>query len=68
LDVGVQEEFTRYLQERGINDDLALFIPELIEHKEQKVCKSLLNRRSSSHDAPQEYVKWLGKVKGFVDV
>ncbi|KAF9652748.1 mitochondrial glycoprotein [Thelephora ganbajun] len=51
LDVGVQEEFIRFLQERGINDDLALFIPELIEHKEQK-----------------EYVKWLGKVKGFVDV
>jgi len=51
LDVGVQEEFIRYLQERGINDDLALFIPELIEHKEQK-----------------EYVKWLGKVRGFVDV
>jgi len=50
LDAGVQEEFIRYLQERGINDDLALFIPELIEHKEQK-----------------EYVKWLGKVKGFVD-
>jgi complement component 1 Q subcomponent-binding protein, mitochondrial len=45
LDVQVQEEFTRYLQERGINDDLALFIPELIEHKEQKVCKSLVNRR-----------------------
>jgi len=51
LDVGVQEEFIRYLQERGINDNLALFIPELIEYKEQK-----------------EYVNWLGKVKGFVDV
>jgi complement component 1 Q subcomponent-binding protein len=51
LDVGVQEEIIRYLQERGINDDLALFIPELTEYKEQK-----------------EYVKWLGKVKGFVDV
>jgi len=51
LDIGVQEEFIRYLQERGINDDLASFIPELIEQKEQK-----------------EYVKWLGKVKGFVDV
>jgi len=51
LDTGVQEEFIRYLQERGIDDDLAAFIPELIEHKEQK-----------------EYVKWLGKVKEFVDV
>ena len=44
LDVGVQEEFIRYLQERGINDDLALFIPELTEYKEQKVCKSLVNQ------------------------
>ena len=68
MDVGVQDEFIRYLQERGINDDLASFIPELIEQKEQKVCKSLVNRRFSSHDTPQEYVKWLGKVKGFVDV
>jgi len=51
LDVGVQEEFIRHLQERGVDDDLASFIPELIEHKEQK-----------------EYIKWLGKVKGFVDV
>jgi len=50
LDVGVQEEFTCYLQERGINEDLGLFIPELVEYREQK-----------------EYVKWLGRVKGFVD-
>ena len=44
LDLNFQEEFEKFLQERGINDDLALFIPELIEYKEQKVCKSLVNR------------------------
>jgi complement component 1 Q subcomponent-binding protein len=51
LDVGVQEEFEKFLQERGINESVALFIPEYAEHKEQ-----------------QEYVKWLQKVKTFVDL
>jgi len=36
LDVTVQEEFEKYLQERGINESLALFIPEYAEYKEQK--------------------------------
>ncbi|KAF9459642.1 mitochondrial glycoprotein [Collybia nuda] len=35
LDVGVQEEFEKYLQERGVNEHVALFIPEYAEHKEQ---------------------------------
>ncbi|KAJ8516846.1 hypothetical protein ONZ45_g5914 [Pleurotus djamor] len=35
LDVSVQEEFEKYLQERGVNEALALFIPEYAEHKEQ---------------------------------
>jgi hypothetical protein len=47
LDVTVQEEFEKYLQERGINESLAIFIPEYAEHKEQKACTlastSLLN-------------------------
>ncbi|TFK38196.1 mitochondrial glyco protein [Crucibulum laeve] len=50
LDVAVQEEFEKYLQERGVNETVALFIPEYAEWKEQ-----------------QEYVKWLGKVKSFID-
>jgi complement component 1 Q subcomponent-binding protein len=37
LDVGVQEELEKFLAERGINDSLALFIPEFAEYKEQKV-------------------------------
>ncbi|KZT07041.1 mitochondrial glyco protein [Laetiporus sulphureus 93-53] len=36
LDVAVQEEFEKFLQERGINESLALFIPEYAEYKEQK--------------------------------
>ena len=37
LDVTVQEEFEKFLQERGINESLAAFIPEFAEFKEQKV-------------------------------
>ncbi|KAL0959769.1 hypothetical protein HGRIS_011459 [Hohenbuehelia grisea] len=36
LDVAVQEEFEKFLQERGINESVALFIPEYAEYKEQK--------------------------------
>jgi Mitochondrial glycoprotein len=37
LDVAVQELFEQYLEERGVNSALALFIPEYAEMKEQKV-------------------------------
>ena len=36
LDLNLQEEFERYLQERGINESLAFFIPEYAQYKEQK--------------------------------
>ncbi|GJN88931.1 hypothetical protein Rhopal_001902-T1 [Rhodotorula paludigena] len=36
LDEGVQSEFEAYLEERGVNSALALFIPDLAEWKEQK--------------------------------
>jgi complement component 1 Q subcomponent-binding protein len=42
LDVTVQEEFEKFLQERGINENLAMLIPEYSEYKEQKVRGSLL--------------------------
>lgn len=35
LDVSVQEEFEKFLQERGVNEHVALFIPEYAEYKEQ---------------------------------
>lgn len=41
LDLGLQEEFEKFLQERGINDSLAFFVPEYAQHKEQKVRKLL---------------------------
>ena len=37
LDVTVQEEFEKFLQERGINETLAQFVPDYAEYKEQKV-------------------------------
>lgn len=37
LDVGVQEAFEKYLDERDIGPALASFIPEFAEWKEQKV-------------------------------
>ncbi|KAG1882545.1 mitochondrial glycoprotein [Suillus subluteus] len=36
LDVSVQEEIEKWLQERGINENLAMFVPEYSEYKEQK--------------------------------
>lgn len=36
LDTGVQEEFEKYLTERGVDDTLATFIPEYAEYKEQQ--------------------------------
>ena len=35
--MAVQEEFEKYLQERGVNESVALFIPEYSEYKEQSV-------------------------------
>ena len=40
LDPGVQDEFERFLEERGINESLALFIPDYAEYKEQAVSGS----------------------------
>ncbi|KAL7277135.1 hypothetical protein ACG7TL_008980 [Trametes sanguinea] len=36
LDVSLQDEFDKFLQERGINQSLAYFVPEYAEYKEQK--------------------------------
>jgi len=36
LDVGLQEAFEKYLEERNIGQSLASFIPEYAEHKEQQ--------------------------------
>jgi hypothetical protein len=37
LDLNFQEEIEKFLQERGINESLAFFVPEYAQHKEQKV-------------------------------
>ncbi|KAI0703758.1 regulatory protein suaprga1 [Cytidiella melzeri] len=51
LDVSVQEEFEKFLTERGINDSLAVFIPEYAEYKEQKEYVSWLQNVKSFIDA-----------------
>ncbi|KAL8281405.1 hypothetical protein RQP46_006089 [Phenoliferia psychrophenolica] len=43
LDESVQSEFENYLEERGINADLAVFIPDFAEYKEQKEYLSWLS-------------------------
>ena len=51
LDISLQDEFDKFLQERGINQTLAYFVPEYAEYKEQKVStdsSEFLNVCSSS--------------------
>lgn len=36
LDEALQGDFESFLEERGIDSNLALFIPDLAEYKEQK--------------------------------
>jgi complement component 1 Q subcomponent-binding protein, mitochondrial len=37
LDLGLQEEFEKFLQERSINENLAFFVHEYSQYKEQQV-------------------------------
>jgi len=43
LDEGLQDEFEKYLQERGIVEAVASFIPEYSAYKEQQVIGQLKN-------------------------
>ena len=68
LDVGVQEEIERFLAERGIDEQLAAFIPEYAEFKEQKVYLILFPFYwILTAVCVQEYVDWLTSVKTFVE-
>ena len=40
--MSLQDEFDKFLQERGINQNLAYFVPEYAEFKEQKVSAAML--------------------------
>jgi len=51
LEVGLQERFDEYLQERGVGEELALFIPEYAEFKEQKEYMSWLRNVKAFVDA-----------------
>jgi complement component 1 Q subcomponent-binding protein len=48
LDEDLQILLEKYLEERGINTRLALFIPDYIDHKEQKEYIRWLNSKSTS--------------------
>jgi len=51
LDVGVQEEFEKFLDERGVNSTVALFVPEYAAHKEQREYMKWLESVKSFIDA-----------------
>jgi len=51
LDLGLQEELDKFLQERGINESLALFIPEYAQFKEQKEYVDWLGKVKNFIDA-----------------
>ncbi|KAG9313354.1 putative regulatory protein suaprga1 [Chiua virens] len=51
LDVAVQEEFEKWLNERGVNESLATFVPEYSEYKEQKEYVRWLENVKSFVDA-----------------
>lgn len=65
LDESVQAQFESYLEERGIATDLALFIPNFAEFKEQRGTydEHILSIAHTSI----EYCSWLENVKKFVD-
>ncbi|KAI8819543.1 mitochondrial glycoprotein [Fimicolochytrium jonesii] len=46
LDEGVQDQFHAYLEERGIKDQLATFIPEYVQYKEQREYQAWLENVS----------------------
>lgn len=50
LDEDLQVLMERFLEERGVTQALAVFVPDYVDVKEQN-----------------EYLRWLGNVKGFID-
>jgi complement component 1 Q subcomponent-binding protein len=55
LDEDLQILLEKYLEERGINTRLALFIPDFIDHKEQKEYVRWLNSTYPSHHIDLAY-------------
>lgn len=67
LDPTVQEEFQSFLEERGINENLALLIPDYAQHKEQIVSTSDFIAECILTWSLKEYVRWLESVKRFIE-
>jgi complement component 1 Q subcomponent-binding protein len=51
LDLSLQEEFDKFLRERGINENLAFFLPEYAQYKEQKEYVDWLGKVKNFIDA-----------------
>lgn len=63
----MQDEFEKYLDERGINESVALFIPDYAEYKEQVVRGIWYASYITLTVFVQEYVRWLEGMKKFVE-
>jgi complement component 1 Q subcomponent-binding protein len=51
LDLNFQEEFEKFLQERGVNESLAFFVPDYAQYKEQKEYVDWLGKVKNFVDA-----------------
>jgi complement component 1 Q subcomponent-binding protein len=67
LDEDLQILLEKYLEERGINTRLALFIPDYIDHKEQKEYIKWLNSEWPAHTNQDLLLTLHLDVKSFVE-
>lgn len=68
LDEDLQVLFERYLDERGINTTMALFVPEYIDFKEQREYLHWLQSMCSHHDPTTKHLLIQGTdVKSFME-
>lgn len=70
LDVNLQDEFDSFLKERGVDQPMARFVIQFAANKEQKVRLFFLFDLGNLELilCVQEYVKWLKKAQGFIDL
>jgi len=62
LDEDLQVLFERYLDERGINTALALFVPDYIEYKEQKEYLRWLESKTLNYPEFVLHLLWLTQI------
>ena len=67
LDEDLQVLIERYLEERGVNTALALWVPEYIDYKEQKEYLNWLSRECTRKTTCKTCTDFLAEMKKFVD-